>query len=257
MSDSCKGCEVAFGEAAPPPGTVITTCGKCDVALRSRMDLTETVAAISPHPPRPMRINRTWCDPVEEYGFLRENLEEPALVGRGSTIIFPELVAMAPRTRLDSGVYLSTRLHLGGNSAICAGAQLIGGPRQQVFMGEWTFIGYQSLVMASSERYDRVAPVNQAFYQPLEEDGEEGTSVYGRDVIFNDHSGVASGCIVFPGVELPEGALVGDGSRVRPSSTLIPWWIHRGDPLTPVRPRPNPELIKERAADVRRWKEVV
>lgn len=180
-------------------------------------------------------MNTTWVDPFLAYGVPPENHSHESLVGSGSVIIFPEKLKMLGWSRLDSMAYVSVALEMHDRSVVCAGAQIIGGGDRKVTLGRWSYVGWQSIVMARSEKYDRLVGVGF---------GAPGPCVEG-DVEFKPFSGIAARCEVLPGITLPEGAVVGMGSMVHPKHPLRPWWIHLGRPAKPWKPRDRDRILRE------------
>ena len=179
-------------------------------------------------------MNPTWVDP-RDYGLTVVHPE--ALVGAGSVIIFPDLVHLNGRCRIDSQAYVSVGLEMGDRTVICPGAKVIGGVHRLVTMGEWSFVGWNCLVMARSENYERLIGVGF---------GAPGPAVEG-DVLFEPFSGLGSMSSCFPGVTFPEGAVVGMHSMVRRSEDLLPWYIHKGIPARPWKPRDREATLREAA----------
>lgn len=178
-------------------------------------------------------MNTTWVDPAVAYGIAR--LGPRALVGGGSVIIFPELLSMEGWSRLDSMCYVSVGLTMEDRSVVCPGSQLIGGAERKITLKRWSYCGWGSILMARSESYDGLVGVGY---------GAPGPSIEG-DIVFETFSGVAAHCEVFPGVTLPEGAVVGVGSMVHDNKYLEPWALHWGRPAKPVRKRDRDRVLRE------------
>ena len=64
-------------------------------------------------------------------------------------------------------------------------------------------------------------------------------------MIFNEFSGLGSMSSCFPGVEFPPGAVVGMHSMVHKSSDLLPYWVHKGVPARPWKPRDKDGILAE------------
>jgi galactoside O-acetyltransferase len=104
-------------------------------------------------------------------------------------------------------------------------------------MGRWTFIGYNSVVFTSTEKYG-TSLVNAWW-------GE--TEVETAGIVFEDYSGIASGVTVFPGVELPEGCAIGANSLVYSNRGLKPWTIYAGNPLREFKSRDKARILAHAA----------
>jgi acetyltransferase-like isoleucine patch superfamily enzyme len=61
-------------------------------------------------------------------------------------------------------------------------------------------------------------------------------------VIFEDFANVATNVVIFPGITLGEGCVIGAASVVTKSTQ--PWTIYMGIPSRPVKPRKRTVMIK-------------
>jgi galactoside O-acetyltransferase len=96
-----------------------------------------------------------------------------------------------------------------------------GGNKHKITLGRWCFIGYGSKLFCASEDYSGDhGPVNE-FWNP-------SNKIYRGDIKFNNYSGIASNCLVMPGVELPEGCTIGAGGFIYSSKPLQPWSVMLG-----------------------------
>lgn len=174
----------------------------------------------------------SWVDP-KTYGIV--DFSPEALVGGGSTILIPEKMALWGRCRVDSQTYISVGLVMEDRTVVCPGAKVIGGTDRLVTLKKWSFIGWNSLVMARSEDYRYLVGVGF---------GAPGPAIEG-DVTFEEYSGLGSMSSVFPGVTLPEGCLIASHSMVHSNKHLRPWWIHKGTPAKPWKPRIKARVLIE------------
>lgn len=157
-------------------------------------------------------------------------------IGNGCWFAYPERVVLKGRSRIDPGLHCTAGLEMGENSVVCAGGFVTGGGL--LSMGRWAFMGYGSQVHTSTEKYG-TSLVN-AWWGETECDR--------GDVRFEDYAGVASNCVVFPGVVLPEGCAVGVGGLVTSSKHLRPWWIHLGQPAKPWKERNREGILAQEKA---------
>lgn len=181
----------------------------------------------------------SWVDPERVYG---AKVAPGCLLGKGSIIIFPELLTMKAPSRIDSHSYVSVGLTMEERTVVCPGAKVIGGAERKVIMRVGSFIGWNSLVMARSESYDGLIGVGF---------GAPGPAIEG-DVLFEPFSGLASMSSCFPGVTFPEGAVVGVHSMVYSGADLVPWYVHRGVPARPWKKRDRDRVLLE--AETAGWR---
>lgn len=144
-------------------------------------------------------------------------------IGDYCKFLNPEQIILHDNVRIDPYCLVSTALEVGPYTQIMAGAKLIGGKSQKITLKDWTFIGYNSLLICASESYNGPGPVNEFWF--------EGNKIYRGDIVLNSYSGIASNCVIFPGIVLPEGCTIGASSLVYTKDELKPWSIFLGNPL--------------------------
>jgi acetyltransferase-like isoleucine patch superfamily enzyme len=168
---------------------------------------------------------------------------EQVFIGHNVMFAYPELVWLGDRTRIDPFTLVTTRLKTAENVQICAHSMIGGGRSSLVVLGKWTFIGYGSKLFCASEDYSgEYGPVNEFWGH---------NRIYRGDIVFADYSGVASDVMVFPGVVLPEGCLIGAKSLVHTSAALTAWSIWKGIPAEFWRDRNKDSVLKH--ADDSTW----
>lgn len=148
---------------------------------------------------------------------------ENVFIGPGVIFTAPEKVHLESHVRIDPYCVITTGLKTGSCIQICAHAVISGGSDHLVTLGDWSFIGYHSMLFCGSEDYSGKYGVVNDFW------GEN--KVHHGDITFRDYAGVASGCIVMPGVILPEGCTIGAQSFVYNHKELFTWSIWKGNPL--------------------------
>ena len=179
---------------------------------------------------------------------LREQLGDPVaarsrevLIGHQVLINDPERVKPGNRVRVDPFTLITCGLETGDNVHICSHVVLGGGRQHTVCLGNWCFIGYGSQLFCASEDYSgRYGPIGDYWGH---------NKIYRGDITFEDYCGVASQCLVLPGVHFPEGAVVAAQSLVYRTEDLKPWWIHKGTPARPWKPRDRESCLEHAA----RW----
>lgn len=144
-------------------------------------------------------------------------------------ILHPQEVILHDRVRIDPFTLITTQLEVFNNVQICSHVVIGGGKAHKITLNDWTFIGYGSQLFCGSEDYSgKYGPVNDFW---------GSNKVFHGDITFKKYSGVASQCIVMPGIILPEGCTIGAQSLVFKQSALLEWFVHKGTPCEPYKPR--------------------
>jgi len=162
---------------------------------------------------------------------------EQVYIGHNVLFANPSQVFLGDRVRIDPFTFITTGLVTGNNIQICAYAMLGGGQQHTITLGEFSFVGYGSKLFCASEDYSGWdGPVNEFW---------GSNKIYRGDITFKDFAGVASEVMVFPGVTLPQGCLIGAKSLVhtKPAQSLEPWTVWWGDPLSRMRVRYKEEAL--------------
>jgi galactoside O-acetyltransferase len=157
-------------------------------------------------------------------------------IGFCTTFTNPSQVFLGDNVRIDPYCLITTGLTTGNNVQVMSHTVFSGGSAQKVILGNWSFVGYQSLLVCASEDYEGTyGPVNEYFFK--------GNKIFRGDIQFGDYSGVASQVMVMPGAILPEGCTVGAKSFVYSKDDLTSWSIFLGNPLKFHKPRNKYNVI--------------
>lgn len=149
---------------------------------------------------------------------------ENVFIGQHCVFTNPSEVVLQDCVRIDPFGLFTTALEVNPYSHICSHVALIGGASYKITLHGSNFIGYGSKILCATEDYTgEFGPIGEYWF-----DGNKLTS---GNVEFKKFSGVASNCIVFPGVILPAGCAIGEGSKVQKKNYLVDWSIYYGRPL--------------------------
>ncbi len=163
---------------------------------------------------------------------------EQVFIGHNVLFVNPAEVFLGDRVRIDPFTFVTTRLVTGNNVQITAYSMLGGGQEHTITLGDWSFVGYGSKLFAASEDYSGWdGPVNEFW---------GSNKIYKGDITFSDFAGVASDVIVFPGVTLPEGCLIGAKSLVHTNAAkgLKSWKVYWGNPLKITKDRYKERVLE-------------
>lgn len=141
----------------------------------------------------------------------------------GHNVIFtnPGNVHLGNNVRIDPFTLITAGLHTGNYIHICS-HNILGGSHNTIYLKDWTTISYHCQLFTSSDDYSGDSgPVNEYWFKNKTNSG---------DIIFEEHSGIASNVMIFPNIILPEGCRIGANSAVYKQIEFEPWSIYIGNP---------------------------
>ena len=159
-------------------------------------------------------------------------------IGHNVIITQPQNVFLGDDVRIDPFTLITSKQKTGNFVHVCSHV-VLGGSGYQVSLGDWAFVGYGSQLFTQSEDYSgHYGPVNEEW---------SGNKTDGGDIVFNEYSGVASGCIIFPRVVLPRGTCIGVRTTVRANRArrrLQEFKVYQGDNLDMICQRNEEKVIE-------------
>jgi dTDP-4-amino-4,6-dideoxy-D-glucose acyltransferase len=141
----------------------------------------------------------------------------------------PHLVEIGNHVGIDFGFYCSVRLRLADYVHISPHVSVVGGEDGLLEMGPFTTIACGSRLICSGETFQGDGLVGPLIPEEFRDQHVCGPIRFGRC------ASIASNVVVFPGVILAEGSVVGAGSVVTHSTQ--PWTIYIGAPARPLKAR--------------------
>jgi acetyltransferase-like isoleucine patch superfamily enzyme len=140
----------------------------------------------------------------------------------GDAVIIDDFVML-----MSSPVTLHSFIHIASGAAIMGGGEFL--------MEDFTCLSGGVRVYTGNEDYTGGCMTNSAVPAPYR--------IPIRSFVrLRKHSIVAAGCVVLPGVEIGEGAVVGAMSLVR--KDVEPWTINVGIPAKPIKERPRQRILQ-------------
>ncbi|MBS5527838.1 MAG: acyltransferase [Prevotella sp.] len=135
-------------------------------------------------------------------------------------------ISIGNNVRIDDFCIISGNITLGSNIHISAYVALYG--NKGIIMEDYTGISARSTVYSAMDDFSGdylVGPVHT----------DKKTHVTGSPVIMRRFSQIGAHCLVFPGVEISEGSVIGACSMVRHNVTA--WGIYAGIPVKKLKER--------------------
>lgn len=174
-------------------------------------------------------------DELKQLGL--KSFGEKVLISKKCSIYSPEKISIGDNVRIDDFCILSGEIKLGSHIHISAYSALYGG--NGIEMEDYTGISPRTIIFSAMDDFSGdylIGPIHPKEY----------TNVTGGKVILRRFSQLGVGTIVFPDVEIGEGAVTGAMTLVNKS--LSPWTINVGIPIlkTWERKRNIKKIISER-----------
>jgi dTDP-4-amino-4,6-dideoxy-D-glucose acyltransferase len=184
----------------------------------------------------------TWPDQgvevmSEEFDYGKLNaIGSNVFISKTAEIRRPNLVSVGNNVAIDSGFYLTTAAQIGNYVHIGPYVSCIGGAEASITIGN--FVGVAAgarFICLGDEQLGSglVGPVVPEKYRDKKVGGE---------IVLSQFSSIGTNAIVFPGVFISEGSVVGAGSVV--TKDTRPWTVYVGNPARPVRAREKDTMLK-------------
>ncbi len=165
-----------------------------------------------------------------EIGF--KSVGKDVKLSRKASIYSPEKITIGDNVRVDDFCILSGNITLGSHIHISAYVALYGA--KGIVMGDFSGISPKSVVYSASDDFSGnylIGPIHH----------ERFTNVTGGIVRIGKYVQIGSNCVIFPNLEIKEGAVIGACSLVR--GDIEEWSISYGIPAIKHKDRKK-ELIK-------------
>lgn len=152
-------------------------------------------------------------------------------ISRYAKIYSPETISIGDNVRIDDFCILSGKIQIGSNIHIAAYVALYGAGG--IVMDDFTGISARSTVYSAMDDFSGdflIGPIHNSSV----------TNVQCQEVVIERFSQVGAHCVLFPGVRLEEGSVVGAMSLV--NKNIPQWSIFVGQPAKFLKPR-NKNLL--------------
>lgn len=149
----------------------------------------------------------------------------------------PGLVTIGNHVAIDPYVYITTAIEIGDYVHIGPFVSVIGGVKARLVMEDFTTIAAGCRLICASDDFAGgtgiIGPVvPKKFQSELKVD----------PIVMEKHSALGTSVIVFPGITIGEGAVVGAGSVV--TKSLKPWTVNLGRPTRVIKKRPKRTILR-------------
>lgn len=166
--------------------------------------------------------------------YIEEELKDLGLKSFGSNVKISrfarfygsENISIGDNVRIDDFCILSGHITIGSHIHISAYCALYGA--EGIVMEDYTGISPRSTLFSAMDDFSGdylIGPIHPSSM----------VNVTGGQIIMRKYSQIGTNCVVFPNVEIAEGAVVGAMSLV--TKSLEPWTINLGVPTKVIKKR--------------------
>jgi dTDP-4-amino-4,6-dideoxy-D-glucose acyltransferase len=160
---------------------------------------------------------------------------EDVFISANVEIRRPHLVRLGKHISIDTGFYCTTAAILGNYIHIGPYVTVIGGAPARLEMAGFNTIGAGSRILCASDEFLGAGLVGMS-------PEEFRDNVVVEPVVFETFASTGTNVVIYPGVTLAEGSVIGSCSLVTKSTE--PWMIYRGTPARRWKKRPHKKMIE-------------
>lgn len=185
----------------------------------------------------PPRTSWMAKDITPQYDYSRlKTCGEDVFISSNVEIRRPHLISIGNHVAIDSGFYCTVAAEIGDYVHIGPYVTVIGGENGSLRMGNFTGMAAGCRIICASDECLGKGLTNPTIPRKYRD------RVRIAPVIFEDFVTIGTNVVVFPGVTLGKGSVVGAGSIVTKSTE--PWMIYVGIPSKPTKNREKTTMLK-------------
>ena len=157
-------------------------------------------------------------------------------ISKNAEITRPELCVIGDHVAIDSGFYCTTKLTIGNYVHISCHVAVIGGKEGSLTLGNYSTISAGAKLICGSDAFRGDGIVGPF----IPEEYSDAKII--KPIVLKRFSAVCAGSIVFPGVTMAEGSVLGASSLLKENTE--PWTIYVGNPARPIKTRKSEIMIR-------------
>ena len=174
-----------------------------------------------------MQYNQSLLKSVGEDVFINANVE----------IRRPHLVSVGNHVAIDSGFYITTKAEIGDYIHIAPYVAVIVGSNGFLKMGNFTNFSVGGRIICGSDEFLGEGLITAPGIPKQYRD-----NLKVEPVVFKDFANTGANVVIFPGVTLGEGSVIGACSLV--TQDTEPWTLYVGIPAKPIKKRPKEKMLQ-------------
>lgn len=147
----------------------------------------------------------------------------------------PNLVSVGSHCAIDSGAYFTTQVRIGSYVHIGPYVSVIGGANSRLIVEDFATIAAGARIICRGEEH-----LGKGLIGPTIPDKYKDVLV-GGEVVVKRFANVLTNAVVFPGVTIGEGAVIGANTVMH--NDAEPWTIYLGNPARKIKTRDNSVML--------------
>jgi galactoside O-acetyltransferase len=168
---------------------------------------------------------------------LLKQTGQDVLVSPLVSITRPELIVLGNHIAIDPWFHCTTAVETGDYVHISSHVSIIGGKNGLLSLGNFTNISTGGKIICGSDKFLGKGLVSAP---GIPEDFRDELSV--KPIIFENFVNIGANVVIFPGVKLAEGSVIGACSLV--TKDTEPWTVYVGSPAKPIKMRPKEKILE-------------
>ncbi|TAE70942.1 MAG: acyltransferase [Bacteroidetes bacterium] len=170
-----------------------------------------------------------------DYSLLK-SVGENVFISANVEIRRPHLVSVGSHVAIDTGCYITTQANISDYTHIAPYTTIIGGSEALLEMEHFTTIAAGSRIICGSDGHLGEGLIGPTIPEPYKDE------IYIASIKLQMFASIGTNVVVFPGITLAEGSVVGACSLV--TKNTEPWTIYLGVPARPIKARKKEKMIE-------------
>lgn len=166
---------------------------------------------------------------------LLKSYGEDLFISPMAEIRRPELVEIGSHVAIDSGVYITTSAEIGDYIHISPYVTCIGGANAKLILENFAGISAGARLICLGDEHLGEGLVGPTIPDPYKD------KLVGGFIHVNKFAGIGTNAVIFPGLTIGEGSVIGAGSIL--TCDTEPWTIYVGSPARPVKKRKSDKML--------------
>ncbi len=163
---------------------------------------------------------------------------EDVVIADQVSIRLPEKIILGSHVAIDSYFYCTTRLEIGDYVHIGPHVSVIGGEDGLLKMGHFTNLAAGCRIICRTDAFLGEGLIGTGPVMPRQ---YRDKSIC-EPVIIEDLANVGTNVVVFPGVTIAQGSVIGAGAVLKNSTR--PWTVYVGSPARPIKTRSHANMLE-------------
>ena len=164
-----------------------------------------------------------------------KSIGDDVFVDPGAYIKWPQLISIGSHTALDNGLHMTTSGSIGSYVHIGPHVSIIGGKNSTFCAQDFSTVAAGARIICKGEEHLGAGLIGPTIPE------EYSDKLIGGVIVLERFANVLSNAIVFPGIKIGEGAVIGAGCVMNRDAE--PWTIYLGNPARKIKTRDKDKMI--------------